>query len=214
MPQYTSDIRNAYNTAAQSYAEKFLTELQHKPLDRELLNRFSTSISNKNQVIDLGCGPGHTTAHLASLGLVPVGVDLAPRMISRAQSQFPKLEFAVGDFLNLDYPDQSFAGCLAFYCIVHLQRDQLETAFGEMLRVLQLNGLLLLSFHVGSEPVYVDDFLDTGASLAFFPFPIDVVTTALRAAGFTDIEAIERNPYDTEYPSQRCYVFARRAIAA
>ena len=214
MPQSTSEIRNAYDGAAGPYAEKFLTELLQKPLDQQLLNRFSTSIGNDNRVVDLGCGPGHTTAHLASLGLVPIGVDLAPGMIAKAQSHFPKLEFGVGDFFNLDFPDQSFAGCLAFYCIVHLQREQLESAFREILRVLKANGLLLLSFHVGTESVYVDDFLGTGAALEFFPFPIDVVSTALGAAGFTDIEAIERSPYDTEYPSHRCYVFARRAIAA
>lgn len=209
MSQSLSDIRGAYDAAAQPYAEKFLDELQHKPLDRELLNRFAMSIGNGKRVIDLGCGPGHTTAHLASLGLTPTGVDLSPKMIAKAQSLFPELEFTVGDFLELDYPGQSFAGCLAFYCIVHLQRDQLLSAFLEMARVLKPDGLLLLSFHIGLEPVFVPDFLESGAALEFFPFPIDVVVAALAAAGFSKIEVASRQPYDTEYPSQRCYVLAR-----
>ena len=163
-------------------------------------------------MVDLGCGPGHTTAHLASLGLRALGVDVAPGMVAEATSQFPALEFEAADFLDLPYADQTFAGCLAFYCIVHLQRPQVKPALAEMYRVLKPNGLLLMSFHVGSEPVFVDDFLGTGTALEFFPFPVENVTAEMDAAGFEDVEAIERPPYDTEYPSQRCYLFARKAI--
>ncbi len=211
MPQSTSDIRYAYDLAANSYAKKFLTELQFKPLDRQLLNRFATSIGKESHVVDIGCGPGHTTDHLASLGLTPTGVDLSPGMISVARSQFPELEFAIADFFSLPYEEHSFSGCLAFYCIVNLQPNQLRQAFAEMHRVLKPNGLLLLSFHVGSEPVYVDDFLNSGTTLEFFPFPVNVVTKALESACFIDLETHERSPYETEYPSQRCYVFARKA---
>ena len=214
MPQSKSDIKNAYDVAAQSYASEFLAELQHKPLDQKLLKQFSMSLGAQASVVDLGCGPGHTTAHLASLGLRPVGVDLAPGMVAEAQKHFPNLEFVAADFFNLPYPTGSFAGCLAFYCIVHLQQEQLKLAFTEMLRVLEPNGLFFLSFHGGSDPVYVDDFLESGAALEFFPFPVNVVTTALAEAGFIDVDAIERAPYDTEYPSQRCYIFARKAVAA
>ena len=189
---------------------KFLDELVHKPLDRELLARFSASLGAQADVVDLGCGPGHTTAHLASSGLQPVGVDLAPGMVAEARGYFPDLDFVVADFFNLPYPDHSFAGCLVFYCIVHLKQDQLVPAFEDMFRVLRPKGLLLVSFHVGSDPVFVDDFLESGAALEFFPFSVEVVTSALSASGFTNVEATQRPPYDAEYPSHRCYVFASK----
>jgi ubiquinone/menaquinone biosynthesis C-methylase UbiE len=209
MQQTGSDIRKAYDTAAQAYAEKFLTELQHKPFDRDLLTRFAEMVGPQSRVADLGCGPGHTTSHLASLGLTPSGVDLSAEMISTARSYFPNEEFAVGDFFDLPFDDESLAGVLAFYCIVHLERDQLKPAFAEIRRVMQPNGVLLLSFHAGSEIVCTEDFLETGATLQFFAFEVDSITSVLREAGFANIEALERPPYDSEYPSQRCYVFAR-----
>ena len=42
----------------------------------------------------------------------------------------------------------------------------------EMLRVLGQRGTLLLSFHVGSETIQADDFLDTGVTLDFQLFQI------------------------------------------
>ena len=210
MAQTDSEIRTAYDLAAALYAEKFLDELPHKPLDRDLLQRFADVVGKEANIIDLGCGPGHTTAYLSSLGLSPLGVDLSPKMISIAQSQFPDQGFAVGDFHCLEYADNSFDGCLAFYCIVHLQQKQLARVFAEIRRVLKPHGSVLLAFHIGDEPVFVENFLECGAPLEFFAFPVPVVKQALVKAGFADIEVVERQPYETEYPTQRCYIFASK----
>ncbi len=131
-------------------------------------------------------------------------------MIAKAMTLFPHVDFAVGDFFHLPDHDDSVAGLLAFYCIVHLRSNQLVPAFAEMLRVLSSGGVLLLSFHVGSEMVLQDNFLDSGKRLEFFPFPVSDVQAALKAAGFSDIETHERPPYEEEYPTNRCYVFARK----
>ena len=101
-------------------------------------------------------------------------------------------------------------GILAFYCIVHLTADELVPAFAEMFRVLSGGGVLLLSFHVGSEVVRAENFLETGAVLNFTFFEPSEVEAALTAAGFSPIDVRIREPYDTEYPSKRCYVFAHK----
>lgn len=207
-------IRSAYDSAAQAYATRFLQELDHKPLDRRLLAQFADSVTQGRTVIDLGCGPGHTTAHLASLGLTPMGVDLSPAMIDLARSHFPNVDFAVANIFQLPYKNQAYDGCLAFYCLVNSRPEELESAFREIWRVLKDDGLLLLSFHVGDECIVADNFLESGSTLEFFPFPKRFVTNTLAGAGFVDIEAIERPPYETEYPSHRCYVFARRPHTA
>lgn len=208
MPQSLNEIRAAYNLAAKAYADLFIIELREKPLDVEWLRQFASSIGHGQPVLDLGCGPGHTTAHLASLGLRPTGVDLSEGMIATAKSLFPHVDFRVGDFFNLPDRDNSVAGLLAFYCIVHLQPDQLLPAFREMFRVLEGGGVLLLSFHIGTEAVRKDNFLETGATLEFFPFPVAKIQAALVAAGFSELEIHQRPPYETEYPTDRCYIFS------
>ena len=203
-------IQAAYDLAADAYADKFVDELQHKPRDIELLQQFASIVGRGQTVLDLGCGPGHTTAHLASLGVNPVGIDLSPQMITKAQTLFPNIDFEVGDFFQLSADDGAVSGILAFYCIVHLRSEQLVEALSEMFRVLRSNGALLLSFHIGNESVFVEDFLDSGAALEFWPHPVADVEAALRSAGFADVEIHERPPYDTEYPTQRCYILARK----
>jgi SAM-dependent methyltransferase len=203
-------IRTAYDIASEAYARKFIRELDNKPLDRELLKHFSSLVSAERLVLDIGCGPGHTTAHLTSLGLMATGVDLSPKMIEMASESFPQTRFVVGDFLVLQNESSSIAGILALYCIVHLAPDELLPAFSEMFRVLSGGGVLLLSFHVGSEVVRAENFLDTNAVLDFTFFEPPQVRAALMTVGFDPIDVRIREPYDTEHPSKRCYVFAHK----
>jgi SAM-dependent methyltransferase len=47
-------------------------------------------------VADVGCGPGHVTAHLHDSGLDAFGIDLSPVMIDIARREHPGLRFEVG----------------------------------------------------------------------------------------------------------------------
>jgi SAM-dependent methyltransferase len=210
MTSSQASIRTAYDIACEAYARKFISELDHKPLDRELLKQFATIVGAERPVLDLGCGPGHTTAHLTALGLMATGVDLSPKMIEKASASFPQSRFVVGDFFALPNESSSIAGILAFYCIVHLTPAQLGPAFSEMFRVLSGGGVLLLSFHVGSEVVRAENFLDTNAVLDFTFFEPLQIGAALRTVGFDPIEVRIREPYDTEHPSKRCYIVAHK----
>ncbi len=210
MSSSLESVRTAYDLACEPYARKFVNELDHKPLDRVLLKRFADSVGAERLILDIGCGPGHTTAHLTSLGLMATGVDLSPMMIEVASRTFPHSRFEVGDFFALRHESSSIAGILAFYCIVHLTTEQLVLVFEEMYRVLCDGGVLLLSFHVGSEVIRAENFLDTSAVLEFTFFETRQVEAALMTAGFAPIDLRVRAPYDTEHPSRRCYVFAHK----
>lgn len=207
-------IRAAYDIASEAYASKFVNELDHKPFDREVLQQFAAIVGAERSVLDIGCGPGHTTAHLTTLGLTATGVDLSPRMIEIASRTFPQSRFEVGDFCSLRHESSSIAGILAFYCIVHLTPEQLAPAFAEMYRVLSNGGVLLLSFHVGSEVIHAEKFLDTDAVLDFTFFEPSQIEAALSSVGFAPIEVRVREPYDTEHPSRRGYAFARKSNTA
>lgn len=214
MDSTTVEIRLAYDQAAEAYAEKYQHELDQKPLDREWLQEFATLIGPGRPVLDLGCGPGYTTAHLNALGLDVTGLDLSPAMIAKAAALFPTSRFIEGDFAHLPFPPASVSGIVAFYCIVHLAPEQLPSVFAEMARVLEAGGIMLLAFHVGTEVVRASQFLGTNATLDFTFFEPVTVTAALESIGITILDIQVREPYDTEYPSRRCYLFARKRATA
>lgn len=208
--QNPDTIRTAYDLACEEYARKYADELDHKPDDRVRLTEFAARVGAGGPVLDLGCGPGHTTAHLTGLGLSVTGVDLSPRMVETATKLFPLSRFVAADFLALPNKPDSVAGILAWYCVVHLTPDQLAPAFAEWHRVLRPGGVLSVSFHVGTEAIRADGFLGTTASLDFTFFDPARVEAELRTVGFEVTESRVREPYPPEYPSRRCYILARK----
>lgn len=205
-------IRENYDRLADEYARQLFNELQHKPLDRELLNSFTSRISEGGEICDMGCGPGHVSRYLHDAGATVFGLDLSPHMVEMARQLNPDISFRVGNMMDLDLPDGLLAGIAAFYAIVNIPKEFLPLVFREMERVLQPGGLVLLAFHVGDEIVHVDELWGRHISLDFFLFPPLAIRHHLEAAGFEVEEITERGPYapEVEHQSQRAYVFARK----
>ena len=203
------DIRSSYDSAADAYAEHLFDELEQKPLDRHILNRFAEGVHGRGLVADLGCGPGHIAKYLHEQGVNICGIDLSPEMIRCAARLSPDLDFRVGDMTSLDFPPASLAGIVSFYSIVHFTSAELDGVFREFRRVLAPQGLLLLSFHVGDESVHVDDLWERPVNLDFRFHQPHEVAKVLRSADLPVIESSEREPYpDAEYQSRRCYLLA------
>jgi SAM-dependent methyltransferase len=204
------DVRESYDSAAEAYAEHLASELAQKPLDRHLLNRFAEDTRGRGLVADLGCGPGHVAQYLHDRGVTVVGIDLSPQMVRCAARLHPRLEFRVGDMRALSLPGASLVGLLAFYSIVHFESAELDRVMLQLRRVLTLGGLALVSFHVGTQVVHLDNLFGAPVNLDFRFHAPGTVIEALRAAQFAVIEQVEREPYEgAEYPSRRCYLLAR-----
>lgn len=205
-------IIDCYNKTANTYASRFMDELSHKHFDRLLLNAFATENKNCGKLIDLGCGPGQTVKYLSECGIHNItGVDLSPAMIETAKALNPQLHFETADMLNLNYPDKSFGCAIAFYSIVHFSYDEVATALKEIRRVLDEQGELLFSFHIGDHVVHLDNFLDEQVTIDFYFFDPLVIIKLLTECGFEVIDAIERKPYkNVEYPSNRAYIWVKK----
>jgi SAM-dependent methyltransferase len=208
----TQSIRNSYDRVADEYARRFFNELQNKPLDQELLGRFAKRVAYRGEVCDMGCGPGHITRYLQEAGASVFGLDLSPRMLEEARGLNPGIRFREGNMAALDLSDDELAGVVGFYAIVNIPKDSLPSVFGEMKRVLQPDGLLLLAFHVGDEVLHKEELWDRPVSVDFFLFPTLEIRRCLEAAGLVVEEVIEREPYapEVEYQSRRAYIFARK----
>lgn len=204
------DVRESYDAAAPAYAEHLAAELDRKPLDRHLLNRFAEEMQERGLVADLGCGSGHVARYLHDRGVRVVGLDLSPEMIRVAGDLNPGLDFRVGDITRLDAPDSAYAGAVLFYALVHFDPSELGSVLREVRRVLAPEGLVLIAFHIGDEVVHVDDLFGAAVSLDFRFFSPVTVIEELRRSGLLVKEHVEREPYEgAEYPSRRCYLLAK-----
>lgn len=160
---------------------------------------------------DVGCGPGQIARYLHERGARVVGIDLSSGMIAQARLAHPELEFREGDMQALDVPDAAWAAIVAFYSIIHIPPEQVPGVLCELRRALEPGGLLLLSFHIGDEPVHLDEWWERKVSVDFYFFEPEQMTVWLEDAGFTIEEQRERDPYaeDVEAQTRRCYLLAR-----
>src|SRR6266853_5688472 len=179
----TRSIRESYDQLAGEYARRIFNELQHKPLDRELLNRFAAEIAGGGEVCDMGCGPGHVARYLRDAGTKVFGLDLSPRMLEQARHLNPDISFREGNMMALDLQDGTLAGIAAFYAIVNIPKESLPLVFREMERVLQPDGLLLLAFHTGNEILHEDELWGRRISMGFCLFQPLAIRHYVEAAG-------------------------------
>jgi SAM-dependent methyltransferase len=214
-------VRASYDAIAERYAEEIGDELAGKPVDRALYSLFAELVRDVNEsnreIGDVGCGPGHVTAYLADLGLPVVGVDVAPRMIQIARRRYPSLRFQPGTFARLPVTDGGWAGAVAAYSLIHLDRDGRRSAFAELHRAIAHGGWLLAAFHVSDAEhemgtaALVTSWWDRVVELNFRFLDPAEVSGDLTAAGFSVMSRTDRLPWPgVEHPSRRSYLLARR----
>lgn len=206
------DLRNNYDPVAAEYAKRLYHELDHKPRDRELLDRLAAQVGASAIICDLGCGPGQVAAYLHRRGARVCGIDLSEEMLKHARQLNPEIAFEQGDMLSLsNVANQTFGGIAAFYSLIHIPRDRVVAALGEMWRVLRPQGVLLLAFHLGQQVVQLAELWEQPVALDFIFFETEEMTAYLRAAGFAVEEVIERDPYpEVEVQTRRAYMFAQK----
>jgi len=207
-------IRESYDRIADEYANRLADELQHKPRDRELLDRFAADVAGRGTVYDIGCGPGQVARYLRDAGVDVFGIDLSPEMVDEARGLNPDISFREGDMLALDLADGSLAGVVAFYAIVNIPEQSLLQVFREMHRVLQPGGVALIAFHIGDETVQERELFGRPIAMDFFFFQPSAIAERMVEAGFSIEEIVEREPYaaGVEFQSRRAYVFARKSF--
>jgi SAM-dependent methyltransferase len=211
-PRKLSDYQSSYDRIAEEYTARIAGELDHKPLDRMLLDQFAARVNGMGRVCDLGCGPGHVARYLHDRGVDILGIDLSPGMLEQARKLNPGIEFQQGNMLVLDAEDGAWAAIVAFYSIVHLPKADVPQAFREMRRVLKPGGLLFLAFHLGDEVLHEENCWGHQVSLDLVLFGRKEVERYLTDTGFAIEDSLERDPYapEVEYQSRRAYILARK----
>jgi SAM-dependent methyltransferase len=204
------NTQTSYDQVAVEYADKFKDEMDDKPFDRDCLDRLAREVGKLGPICDMGCGPGQIARYLHRQGVDTVGVDLSPRMVAEAQRLNPDIHFHQGDMLSLPDADNSWGGIAAFYCIIHIPREQIVDALREMKRVLKPGGVLLVTFHIGEEIKHLDEWWEKPVNLDFAFYLAEEMETWLKEAGYELEETLVREPNpEVEVATRRAYVFAR-----
>ena len=150
--------------------------------DTALVRRYLTGLTGP--VLDLGCGPGHWTAYLHSLGADVTGVDMVPEFIAHARADHPGSTFRLGSMTELDLPDHSVAGILAWYSTIHLPPPELDRVLTEFRRLLAPSGVLVIGFVDSDDDVAAFDH----KVITAYRWPVDVLAGHLSAAGFVELQ--------------------------
>jgi SAM-dependent methyltransferase len=185
MTDHLVAVRESYDTVAESYAELVPPLFAKDAVGRGLVGAFAELVSARGGLVaDLGCGPGHVTAYLNSLGVKAFGVDLSPKAVEIARRRYPELRFEVGSMTGLSVPDGSLAGVLSWWSIQHLPPGELPVVFGEFFRVLVDGGYVLVGFHDGDEHRRPEQAYGHPVCYDTYLLPPEHIAELLEGAGF------------------------------
>lgn len=146
-------VRRSYDAVADQYVEMGVGELDQEPWLRAALNAFAEQVRELGPVLDVGCGPGTVSAHLAEQGMAVSGVDLSPRMVEHARRRYPHLDFAVASATDLELEPASYGGILGWWSLFNLPRNVLPTVLDALAQALVPGGQFIIGTHVGTEDV-------------------------------------------------------------
>ena len=196
------DVQRAYSALADRYVETLGSVDVVHPVDLRLIERHLGR--RRGPVLDLGCGPGHLTAHLHAAGGEVTGIDLVPEFIAHARATHPGVPFEVGSLTGIDRPDGTVAGVLAWYSLIHVEPADLDAVLVGLRRLLTPGGALVVGFFDGEVP---EPFAHT--VITAHRWPVHEFVRRLTSAGFEEVERAQRGQEGRRRPHA---VVAARAV--
>jgi SAM-dependent methyltransferase len=196
-------VRDAYSSTSAQYIDLFDGAGLNHEEDTALVRRYLTGLPGR--VLDLGCGPGHWSAYLHSLGVDVTGVDVVPEFIAHARASHPGPTFQLSSMTQLDISDHAIAGILAWYSTIHLTPPALDRVLTEFRRLLVPGGVLVVGFFASDDDVATFDH----AVVTAYRWPVDVLVEHLAAAGFVELQ--RRTHWVPDSPNRQYAAVAVRA---
>ncbi|AXK44738.1 class I SAM-dependent methyltransferase [Brachybacterium saurashtrense] len=137
----------AYARHAEEYAELLGALDAMAPADVRRIETWAGQVAGR--VLDLGCGPGHWTAHLVELGHQAEGWDPVDEFVGIARHRHPGVVYRRAALADLDGQHGRWGGILAWYSLIHLEPAEMPRALTQLRQGLRPSGTLLLGFFDG-----------------------------------------------------------------
>lgn len=193
----TIDIKGSVQRQFNQVAANYSTSAVHaKGRDLEEMVK-AVPLTGREQVLDAGCGTGHTALAFAPHVAQVVAVDFTEGMLAQgrqlaADRGLTNVEFRLGDVEKLPFVGAQFDLVVSRYSAHHWPHPR--TALHEFKRILKPGGTFLLNDIVSFDDFTADTYLQA-AELLRDPshvrdHTVTQWTAMLTAAGFVDIGVI------------------------
>ena len=124
-----------YSEFSEHYEEVF-------PLREEIVCFLQAHTTQKGEnILDLGCGPGHYCGRLQQDGFSALGIDLDEKMISAARNKYPEARFYCLDVNGIDTIDERFHTIYSIGNVMaHIPHSQLRSLLFSIKKLLYPGG--------------------------------------------------------------------------
>ena len=149
MDKYQQTI-DTFNHVADLYWEKFKSFKPYEPTYDWFCEHLP---AGPIDLLEIACGPGNVSRYLLDKNsqINLFGIDLAPNMITLAKKHNPSANFAVMDCRDILTINQTFDAIMCGFCLPYLSWQDSQTLIQDMVKMLNLDGLLYLSVTVGDK---------------------------------------------------------------
>jgi len=196
-----------YDAIAQRYAAIFDKDLSDIPY----LDRFLSYVRKGGKILDLGCGTGRLTRHLADRGFEVVGVDFSEEMLKIARRNHRGIKFVYGDMRKIKFSKGSFDAVSVAYSLFHLEKKEVPAVLGKIGKVLKPGGILFLVFQEGEGELYIDEPLLPGKKLFLNLYSEGEIRRLLEESGFNILSLDRKRPEKVgELPYDKMIIIARK----
>lgn len=202
----TDAVAQAYGSLVDRYVESYGDTSAVHPEDLALIERHLAGATGL--VLDLGCGPGHLTGHLAGRGADAVGLDLTPAFVEHARTTHADTAFAVGSARDLPMCDRAVGGILGWYSLIHLAPEEIDAVLAECARVSAPGAPFVVGFFDGDRMEPFDHRV-----VEAYRWPPDELADRLARAGFVEVERARRGPDPTTGARPHAALVVRRIAA-
>ncbi|MFW9989800.1 MAG: class I SAM-dependent methyltransferase [Candidatus Odinarchaeota archaeon] len=139
------NVRKFYDLTAEETAANWYPNEILMPTIKDFLSNFR----DKPRILDFGCGTGHESMRLHSLGAEVVGVDFSSESIQIARKRNPNCTFFLKDYFELDERIGIFDGVFSSGSIIHTSYEKLPNLFEILSNLTRINGFLELIIQKG-----------------------------------------------------------------
>ncbi len=166
------------------YAEKAdeYFEMVRKEANSPILKTFIGGLPKSAHVLDLGCGPGVSSAVMADVGMTVDATDAVPEMVALADAH-PGVSARVARFEDIEGTDK-YDGIWANFSLLHAPKAEMPGHLARLRKALKPGGL----FHIGLKTGEGEHRDTIGRFYAYYTE--EELSDLLRDAGFTPFSSV------------------------